>query len=97
MRFLALWAPNVGTLMAARFVQGVGVSAGVAISRAVVRDLFEGQQSRRIVNLIGIILTVGPAAAPTIGGLVLMAAGWRRSSWSWQSSGSSWSLSPQSG
>jgi DHA1 family bicyclomycin/chloramphenicol resistance-like MFS transporter len=73
----ALWAPNVGALMAARFVQGVGASAGVAISRAVVRDIFQGQQSSRIMNLIGIILAVGPAAAPTIGGLVLMAAGWR--------------------
>ena len=73
----ALWAPNVQALMAARFVQGVGASAGVAISRAIVRDLFQGQQSSRIMNLIGIILAVGPAAAPTVGGLVLMAAGWR--------------------
>ena len=73
----ALWAPSVHALMLARFVQGIGASAGVAISRAVVRDLFQGQQSSRIMNLIGIILAVGPAAAPTIGGLVLMTAGWR--------------------
>ena len=73
----ALQAPGVHALMAARFVQGVGASAGVAISRAIVRDLFQGQQSSRIMNLIGIILAVGPAAAPTIGGLVLMQAGWR--------------------
>jgi DHA1 family bicyclomycin/chloramphenicol resistance-like MFS transporter len=74
---VALAAPSVQVLMAARFVQGVGASAGVAISRAIVRDLFRGERSSRIMNLIGIILAVGPAAAPTIGGLVLMLAGWR--------------------
>ena len=64
-------------LMAARFVQGVGASAGIAISRALVRDLFQGERSARIMNLIGIILAAGPAVAPTIGGLLLVAAGWR--------------------
>ena len=42
----ALLAPSVGLLMLARFVQGVGASAGVAISRALVRDLFEGERWR---------------------------------------------------
>lgn len=74
---VALLAPNVHVLMAARFIQGVGASAGVAISRAIVRDLFHGERSSRIMNLIGIILAVGPAVAPTIGGLVLLVASWR--------------------
>jgi DHA1 family bicyclomycin/chloramphenicol resistance-like MFS transporter len=73
----ALLAPNVGLLMLARFVQGIGASAGVAISRALVRDLFQGERSARIMNLIGIILAAGPAVAPTIGGVLLVAAGWR--------------------
>lgn len=74
---VALAAPDVRVLMAARFMQGVGASAGIAISRAIVRDLFRGEQSARILNVIGIILAVGPAVAPTIGGLVLVVAGWR--------------------
>jgi len=73
----ALIAPSVEVLMAARFLQGVGASAGIAISRAIVRDQFRGEQSSRIMNLIGIMLAAGPAFAPTIGGLMLMAAGWR--------------------
>jgi DHA1 family bicyclomycin/chloramphenicol resistance-like MFS transporter len=73
----ALAAPTVGVLMAARFVQGIGASAGVAISRAIVRDLFTGERSARIMNLIGIILAVGPALAPTIGGAMLTLTGWR--------------------
>ena len=58
-------------------MQGIGASAGIAISRALVRDLFQGERSARIMNLIGIILAAGPAVAPTVGGLLLVAAGWR--------------------
>jgi DHA1 family bicyclomycin/chloramphenicol resistance-like MFS transporter len=46
------------------------------MSRAIVRDLFEHEQSARIMNMIGIILAVGPAAAPTIGGVTMELAGW---------------------
>jgi DHA1 family bicyclomycin/chloramphenicol resistance-like MFS transporter len=74
---LALVAPGIDTLMAARFVQGVGASAGVAISRALVRDLFQGDESSRIMNLMGIILALAPALAPTVGGLLVTHAGWR--------------------
>ena len=44
----------------------------MAISRAIVRDLFTSERSARIMNLIGIILGVGPAFAPTIGGVTLV-------------------------
>ena len=73
---VALFSPNVEVLIAARFLQGVGAAVGVAMSRAIVRDLFAHEQSARIMNLIGIILAVGPAAAPTIGGLTMEFAGW---------------------
>lgn len=74
---LALLAPTIGTLILARFIQGAGASVGVATSRALVRDLFTSDQSSRIMNLIGIVLALGPALAPTLGGLVLLVFGWR--------------------
>ena len=74
---VAALAPTVEMLIAARFAQGVGASVGVAVSRALVRDLFTDDRSSRIMNLIGIILALGPALAPTIGGLMLPAFGWR--------------------
>jgi MFS transporter, DHA1 family, multidrug resistance protein len=73
---IALFSPNVETLIAARFLQGVGAAAGVAISRAIVRDLFTNESSARIMNLIGIILAVGPAFSPALGGLTMELAGW---------------------
>jgi DHA1 family bicyclomycin/chloramphenicol resistance-like MFS transporter len=74
--FLAVFAPNIETLIVARLLQGVGAAAGVSMARAIVRDLFTHDQSTRIMNLIGIILAVGPALSPTIGGLVMEAFGW---------------------
>lgn len=73
---LALLAPSIELLIAARFLQGVGAAVGVAISRAMVRDLFTRESSARIMNLIGLILGIGPATAPTLGGLTMEIAGW---------------------
>ncbi|MCR9125308.1 MAG: multidrug effflux MFS transporter [Rhodobacteraceae bacterium] len=74
---LALFAPSVEVLVAARFAQGLGASVGVAVARALVRDLFTDERSSRIMNLIGIILALGPALAPSLGGLMLGLFGWR--------------------
>lgn len=74
---LATFAPHVEVLLAARLIQGIGASVGVTVARAVVRDQFSGPQAISILNLIGIMLAVGPAAGPTIGGLSLLAFGWQ--------------------
>ncbi|PWK76266.1 multidrug effflux MFS transporter [Aminobacter sp. AP02] len=73
---LALMAPNIETLVAARFLQGVGAAVGVSVARAVVRDVFTHERSARIMNMIGILLALGPAIAPTLGGLTMEFFGW---------------------
>lgn len=73
---LAVLAPTIEILIAARLLQGIGASVGVATARAIVRDQFTGETSSRIMNTIGIILAIGPAVSPTIGGLMLDVAGW---------------------
>jgi DHA1 family bicyclomycin/chloramphenicol resistance-like MFS transporter len=72
----ALLAPTIELLITARFLQGVGVAVGVAISRALVRDLFTHERSARVMNLIGIILAIGPALSPTLGGFTMELFGW---------------------
>ena len=74
---IAVLAPSIEWLIAGRLVQGIGASVGVTVSRAMVRDAFVGAEASRIVNAIGIVLAIGPAAAPTIGGLSLAAFGWQ--------------------
>ncbi|MBP0617448.1 multidrug effflux MFS transporter [Jiella mangrovi] len=73
---LAVFAPTIDLLVAARLLQGIGASVGVATARAIVRDQFVGETSSRIMNTIGIILAIGPAVSPTIGGLMLELSGW---------------------
>lgn len=72
----ALLAPNIHVLIAARFLQGVGAAVGVSVSRALVRDLFTQDSSARILNLMGIMLAIGPAVSPTLGGVIMELFGW---------------------
>ncbi len=74
---LAIFAPTIEVLLLARLIQGIGASVGMTVARAVVRDQFTGADASSIMNLIGIMLAVGPAMGPTIGGLSLAAFGWR--------------------
>ena len=73
---VAAVSPSIEWLLAGRALQGIGVAAGTAISRAIVRDQFTGQSSARILNLIGMMLAVGPALTPILGGVLLGAFGW---------------------
>lgn len=72
----ALVSPTIHLLIAARFLQGVGAAVGIATSRAIVRDLFAGERSARIMNLIALILAIGPAISPTLGGITMELFGW---------------------
>jgi DHA1 family bicyclomycin/chloramphenicol resistance-like MFS transporter len=73
---IAVAAPSLEVLFIGRFVQGFGVSAGVALSRAMVRDQFVGSEAIRILTLINLILTVTPAVAPTLGSVILQLGSW---------------------
>ncbi len=74
---IAALAIDVNWILVGRLVQGVGASVGVTVARAAVRDQFVGSQAARIMNMIGIILAIGPALGPTLGGLALSAFGWQ--------------------
>lgn len=73
---VAALGPSIEFLLAGRILQGIGVSVGVALSRAMVRDQFVGTESIRILTLINLILTVAPAIAPTLGSIVLTFGSW---------------------
>ncbi len=78
---VATYAPTIEWMLVARALQGIGASVGVAVSRAIVRDQFTGQTSARIMNTIAMMLAIGPALAPTIGGVTLELFGWREIFW----------------
>ena len=74
---MSAFAPTVEVLIVGRVIQGVGASAGMTVARAIVRDQFTGNKSAAIMNLMGMMLAIGPALAPTIGSIALGALGWQ--------------------
>ncbi|GAB4189672.1 MAG: Bcr/CflA family multidrug efflux MFS transporter [Thalassobaculales bacterium] len=69
-------APSVEWLIVGRFLQAVGACSGQVVARAIARDLFEGAQMARVMALVGLVLSLGPAIAPVLGGVVHGLAGW---------------------
>ncbi len=74
-------APNLMVLLAFRVLQGLSAGGGVIVSRAVVRDLFEGPQAQRLMSRVTMIFGIAPAIAPIIGGLLLGLGSWRLIFW----------------
>ncbi len=64
-------APNVETLWFFRILQGLSGGAGNVVSRAMVRDLFEGVAAQRVMAQVQMIFGLAPAVAPMVGGLLL--------------------------
>ncbi|MEN9627399.1 MAG: hypothetical protein RJA10_626, partial [Pseudomonadota bacterium] len=71
-----LLAPDVGTLLACRMLQGV-IVAGAVVSSAVVRDQFGVAQSAARLGAISSAMAVVPMLGPLLGGLIDGALGWR--------------------
>lgn len=68
---------GIEVMLISRALQGIGAAAGLVISRAIVRDLFTGDASARVLNVTNILLGAGPAIAPAIGGAAMVVGGWR--------------------
>lgn len=60
-----------------RAMQGMTAGAGIVISRAIVRDLFDGAAAQRLMAQITMMFALAPAIAPVIGGWLQVAFGWR--------------------
>jgi len=63
-------------LIAARAFQGIGASAVMALSPAILRDIFPRAQLGRALGLNALVVATSAAAGPTIGGLILAVAPW---------------------
>ncbi|PSL40975.1 DHA1 family bicyclomycin/chloramphenicol resistance-like MFS transporter [Planomicrobium soli] len=68
---LCALSTNITMLIVARFLQGFTASAGIVLSRAVVRDVFSGRELTKFFSLLMVINSVAPMAAPLAGGAIL--------------------------
>jgi DHA1 family bicyclomycin/chloramphenicol resistance-like MFS transporter len=74
-------AGDVQTLIAWRFLQGLGAAAGMVIARAVVRDLHTGTEAARLMSLLMLVFSISPILAPLAGSGVIALTGWRGVFW----------------
>lgn len=68
---------SIDLLIAAQFLQGIGGSGSIVLSRAIVRDLYSGVRAARELSLMSSIAAFAPIVAPMIGGVFQTAFGWR--------------------
>ncbi|OBQ86776.1 MULTISPECIES: multidrug effflux MFS transporter [unclassified Mesorhizobium] len=74
-------APNIEWLIAFRFLQGLGASAGMAVPRAIVRDLHTGNEAAKLMSLLMLVFSVSPILAPLTGSQIIESFGWRAVFW----------------
>lgn len=73
---IATYADNLETLLAGRFIQGIGGGVGPVISRAIARDISSGRELNRMMSLLVSALAVSTIVAPIIGSLLVTWLPW---------------------
>lgn len=75
--FVAYSAQSLELLLVARGLQGLGVSGPRIAPMAMVRDLYAGRKMAQIASFVTMVFMLVPAAAPSLGALVIAQWNWR--------------------
>lgn len=73
----ATFAPSIEILILARVLQALGGCATLVVPRAIVQDIYEGNEAARMMALVAMIQSIAPLTAPIIGGVLDAIFGWR--------------------
>lgn len=73
---VAPFSQDISSFVILRFLQGVGGCAGMIISRAIIRDLFDTRDSARVLSIMMVIQALGPIIAPILGSYILLVTSW---------------------
>jgi DHA1 family bicyclomycin/chloramphenicol resistance-like MFS transporter len=74
---IALAATSIGAVHVGRAAQGFGSACGIAVGRAVLRDVSHGPALAQAMALAMAIFALGPILAPLLGYGLVAVAGWR--------------------
>lgn len=74
---ICIWSPNIEVLIAGRIVQAIGGAAGMVVSRAIIRDMFNREDSARVIGQVMSVVVISPIISPVIGGFIVQFAGWQ--------------------
>ncbi len=70
-------AQDINTLIAARFIQGIGGASGPVLARAIVSDSYSRRDAARVMAAIAGAMALVPAIAPVFGSWLLYVFTWR--------------------
>ncbi|MGO8887342.1 MAG: multidrug effflux MFS transporter [Streptosporangiaceae bacterium] len=74
---LCILAPSIWVLLTLRLLQGLAGAAGIVIARAIVRDLYDGDEMARFYALLLVVNGAAPILSPIIGAQLLRVTTWR--------------------
>jgi MFS transporter, DHA1 family, multidrug resistance protein len=72
---------SIGGILAFRLLQGMFAGAGFVVGRAVVRDLFDGDEAQRQLSRIQMLFAIAPIVAPILGGWLIAHFKWPSIFW----------------
>lgn len=73
---IASRAGSIEFLIVARFVQAIGATASLTLSRTIIGDLSDRATTARMIAYVTMVMVIAPMASPNIGGLLDRSYGW---------------------
>jgi DHA1 family bicyclomycin/chloramphenicol resistance-like MFS transporter len=74
---LCLSAWSLNALIVGRVLQACGACAGIVLSRAIIRDVYDREMAARGLALVMMAMTLAPAVSPALGAYLTEWFGWR--------------------
>lgn len=71
------YAPDLDTLVVARFIQALGGCAGMVLSRAIVVDKCDAVGAAKAFSQLMLVMGLAPILAPMLGGVLINVSGWQ--------------------
>ncbi|MCP4473879.1 MAG: multidrug effflux MFS transporter [Gammaproteobacteria bacterium] len=75
--FAAAFSHEISTFLFLRVLQGVGSGVCAGLGRAVLADMYRGNQLTYMASYLGMVVALSPLVAPVIGGYIQAALGWQ--------------------
>ena len=77
---LCIFAPTIEIFLIGRILQA-SAAVGIVLSRAIVRDIVEGDYAASMIGYVTMGMTLAPMFGPMVGGLLAEEYGWHASFW----------------
>jgi DHA1 family bicyclomycin/chloramphenicol resistance-like MFS transporter len=79
--FASIYSQTIEFFVICRFIQGLGGSGAIVLSRSVASDCYSGRELAKTMAIIGAINGIAPVTAPVVGGMVSEMIGWQGIFW----------------